>query len=411
MPCRTASLVACRKSNSFCLPPLLFPLQLRITYTPAMASAEGEAATPSSSEIIGRRLSLPLRFVIQPTLTVTAVRFLQMSVPLRCGKRYAPLSLNLRDAGLTRDNGLYRYGTVSAGRQGGGGGGGLVRNSSEGALPSPSAFGALARHHQQQQQRRQWQEAEEQERQRREGAERSGGAHGISGSAGGDGATSGSQIGGLVRSGEAAAAAGGHAASLGAEVGSSGGDGAAPLGLTTDCVLELGVRNCSERYFRTWLSRLPGRPGADGAESAVVVLEPGDNVRLLCPLLPAAAAAAAVGASSNSGGATAGHGAHVSSSLTSLQQQGQVQRPESPQRPPAVGARDVPVRMQCAERLVESLGVRWEMITGDVAPDKLPRGLVRLVPVDVAHSLSPGGCCIGQGEGAMGCSRRATGGL
>jgi hypothetical protein len=46
--------------------------------------------------------------------------------------------------------------------------------------------------------------------------------------------------------------------------------------------------------------------------------------------------------------------------------------------------------MVVAERLVEGLGVRWEMITGDVAPEKLPRGLVRLAPVDVAHSLTPG---------------------
>jgi hypothetical protein len=51
--------------------------------------------------------------------------------------------------------------------------------------------------------------------------------------------------------------------------------------------MELGVRNCSERYFRTWLSRLDNWSNLDAAESAVEVLEPGADVRLLCAL-PAA---------------------------------------------------------------------------------------------------------------------------
>jgi hypothetical protein len=310
-------------------------------------------------------------------------------VPLRDGRRYAPLSLNLLDAGLTRDSSLYRNlatapaagrggGAAGAGGAAAGGAGGLVRNSSEGALLSPTAPGALARQQAlqqqmarqrsgggeqqrsgsvEQQQRDMWLEVEEQTR---EPAPSSGGA-----------ATHPSSSPTKRASAAAAAAAP---------------TGNCTLGLTTDCVLELGVRNCSERYFRTWLSRLPGKPGAEGAESAVVVLEPGDNVRLLCPLLPTAAA----GSSAAAAVAAAGHGGSSGSRLASsggsgsfhpsIHAHGQ-QQPSVPHKPAAIDAHDVPVRIQCAERLVETMGVRWEMITGAF-------GWIRFVGWAVSHNNS-----------------------
>jgi hypothetical protein len=45
--------------------------------------------------------------------------------------------------------------------------------------------------------------------------------------------------------------------------------------------------------------------------------------------------------------------------------------------------------MACAELLASGWTVCWEMITGDVAADKLPRGVSRLAPVDMARSLTP----------------------
>ncbi|KAI8469362.1 MAG: transport protein Trs120 or TRAPPC9 TRAPP II complex subunit-domain-containing protein [Monoraphidium minutum] len=365
-------------------------LELRITYAPPSAGgggdAEGADGADGAAETVGRRLSVPLRFVIQPTLAVTAVRFLQLAVPLRGGRRYAPLAINLRDAGLTRDASLYRglgpgggaaggggrqggTGGGGAGGTGGGGGagvvvgGGLVRNSSDGALTSPSALGALARH-QAAQQRLERQGSGDATPRRWPDADAAAEA-----SAPGDGA-----------------GAGGHGRGGAAAAGPSGGSdsgGEEALGVAWDCVLELGVRNCSDRYFRTWLSRLPGRPSADGAESAVVVLEPGDHVRLLCPLLPPAAPGGGGGAPGRQSGS------HAGAAAAGQQAAAAAGALVPPQRPPPVSARGAPARMACAERLVEGLGVRWEMITGDVAHDKLPRGLVRLAPVDVAHSLTP----------------------
>ncbi|GBF95068.1 hypothetical protein Rsub_07569 [Raphidocelis subcapitata] len=344
-------------------------VELRITYAPLPAdgAAVADAAGGDGAEAVGRRLSVPLRLVIHPTLAVTAVRFLALSVPLRDGRRFAPPGVNLRDAGLTRDGGLYRSTTSGRGSAAGGAGaGGMVRNSSEGALSasplSPSALGALARQaslaasQQQHQarleraeaqaaaQRQLWLEVEEQTRGDDAAAAAQPGAPAAA-------AASGSP----TRRGQLA----GAASASGAAAAAAGSSEAAALGSTLDSVVEAAVVNRSDRYFRTWLARLPGRPGAEGAESAVVVLEPGDTARLLAPMLPpdTAAPAAAAGA--------------------------------PPRRPPAVGAHGAPERMACAERLVEALGLRWEMITGDVAPDRLQRGLVRLAPVDAAHSLTP----------------------
>lgn len=180
------------------------------------------------------------------------------------------------------------------------------------------------------------------------------------------------------------------------------------LGSTTDCILELGVRNCSERYFRTWLARLPAKVSAAVAESAVAVLEPGDNVRLMCQL-PGARHAAAAGSGTlglrssstslfnvGSNNKTAGAGLSTAASSSSIS------REMLPTQMSAditttvdlsstfLPAREEPNRMRCAERLTEELAVCWEMITGDVAPDKLLRGMVRLSPVDVARALTPG---------------------
>ncbi len=98
------------------------------------------------------------------------------------------------------------------------------------------------------------------------------------------------------------------------------------------------MRNCSERYFRTWLARLPGRPSADAAESAVVVLEPGDNVRLLCNLPASLLGPEAAG---GAGGDEGGQG---------IMAEGGEAR-----------------RMRVSERLAERLAVCWEMITGVAA--------------------------------------------
>jgi hypothetical protein len=364
----------------------------------------------SDADPIGRQLAIPLRFVIHPSLAATAVRFLQLSVPLRDGRRYAPESVNLRDAGLTRDTSLYRTlpsgrgaaGALGAGGSGGAGGAsGLVRNSSEGALLagalSPQALAALSRgslaaagaRPRAEQQRQMWLEVEEQTRlgsvTSAGGGSRAPSLSSVSSplaSADGPGPTPGAAPGSpLKRAGVLAPAA--QAAPL---------PPADCLGVTTDVVVELGVRNRSERYFRTWLSRLPGRPGAEGAESAVVVLEPGDHARLLAPLLPAPPAA---GGPAAAAAALARHGSSSSGAAALQQQQSVAGGPLPPAggaagAPQAVPAREPPARVATGERLVEALGVRWEMITGDVAPDRLPRGLVRLAPVDAAHALTPG---------------------
>jgi len=369
---------------------------------------------------VGRRLSVPLRFIIHPTLAVTTVRFLQLGVPLRDGRRYAPLTLNLRDAGLTRDASLYRNLTASSGRTPGGSTGGLVRNSSEGALLSPTALSRQQtlqqQHHNLQQQQRSWDQQQQRqlwlevEEQTRLEESRGGGQSSAQHQGTNPGISSVHTIDSSSSSSPTKRAALAAAADADAAAASTASITAETLGQTTDCVLELGVRNCSDRYFRTWLSRLPGKPGAEGAESAVVVLEPGDNVRLLCPLLPTQLAALSISSAAAGGnssrlssassgvaaGGSSGNAATTTSTAAAFQQpphhhHHHQQQPGSPEHPPAISAHDTPVRMQCAERLVDALGVRWEMITGDVAPDKLPRGLVRLVPVDVAHSLSPGG--------------------
>ncbi|KAI8463325.1 MAG: hypothetical protein J3K34DRAFT_149549 [Monoraphidium minutum] len=245
-------------------------LELRITYAPPSAGgggdAEGADGADGAAETVGRRLSIPLRFVIQPTLAVTAVRFLQLAVPLRGGRRYTPLAINLRDAGLTRDASLYRgLGPGGGGRQGstgggcaggtggtgGGGGGGLVRNSSDGALTSPSALGALVRHQAAQQRlerggsgdakRRRWPDADA----------------AVEAGAPGDGAGAG----GHSRGGAAAAGPSGGGG------GDSGGEEA--LGIAWDCVLKLswacataatatsarGCRACRAGHPRTAPSR------------------------------------------------------------------------------------------------------------------------------------------------------------
>ena len=327
-------------------------LELRVTYAPGGGAeaagvgglespgADGGAgqnqqplsppASPTSplsalpEGTVGRRLALRLRFAVQPTLAVADARFLRLAVPLRDGRRCGGPAL----AGLEGGGGGGGGGggephrTLSTARSLGGGG--IVRNSSEGALLSPTAKGAHA-----------WQQMHRHSLL----AEQAAGAQPPSPSS-------------PAKRGSAAAA---FAAAEAAAA-----SGARRLGLASEAVLELRVRNRSERYFRAWLARLPGSAGADGAESAVAVLEPGDDARLLCPLLPPAASDADL---------------------------------HTPAPPPApaeeLGPRDAPERMRCAERLAEAVGLRWEMITGDAAPDRLPRGLVRLAPVTVARSLTP----------------------
>jgi hypothetical protein len=363
------------------LPPSPPTPKLRVTY--------GPATPPPGAEGTGRQLAIPLRFSIHPSLAPTAVRFLQLSVPLRDGAPAAPPSVNLRDAGLTRDTNLYR--TLPSGRggaagggagAGGGGGGaagasGLVRNSSEGALlagalspgalsplPGPGGGGAgggegAAPGARAEQQRQMWLEVEAQTR-----VDSAASAAGLA--AAGSAALASPRAAPTPQPGSPPRRATTAPAAAAAAAAAS----TAParwLGVASEAVVELGVRNRSERYFRTWLARLPGRPGAEGAESAVVVLEPGDHARLLCPLLPAPPAGGGSGA-------------------------GTLAVPAPARAPPA--------RVAAGEALVEALGVRWEMITGDVAPDRLPRGLVRLAPVDAAHALTPG-ALFGGGRGGL----------
>lgn len=98
-------------------------MQLRITYSDSFA-----AALTGSSDNLGRRITIPLRFVIQPTLQITLLRFLQHAVPLHNGQRYVKPKLNLQDANLNRDPGLYRSNTLQ--RQGAH----HARNSSDSAI-------------------------------------------------------------------------------------------------------------------------------------------------------------------------------------------------------------------------------------------------------------------------------------
>lgn len=165
-------------------------------------------------------------------------------------------------------------------------------------------------------------------------------------------------------------------------IGAPPGGAPTPLGVATSSALELRLTNCSDRYFRAWLARLPGELSSETAVSAVVVLEPGDDARLLCSLAGAAAAAATQGGSSGGGSASSSGGMAPAESRAS--------------------AHVEPGRMACSERLSSGLGVCWQMITGDVAPDKLPKGLVRLPAVDVARSLTPGVRCVGGDGGVAG---------
>lgn len=88
-----------------CLHALFSPVpshpQLRITYAYATAgaapAADAAAADAPGSDLLGRRLCIPLRFSIQPTLRISALRFLELGVPMVGGRRAAAAPrVNLR---------------------------------------------------------------------------------------------------------------------------------------------------------------------------------------------------------------------------------------------------------------------------------------------------------------------------
>jgi hypothetical protein len=56
-------------------------LQVRVTYHSAAVSSS------NVSDIIGRQVTLPLKLAVQPTLQVKTIRFLQQTVPLKNGQR------------------------------------------------------------------------------------------------------------------------------------------------------------------------------------------------------------------------------------------------------------------------------------------------------------------------------------
>jgi hypothetical protein len=425
-------------------------LEMQISYSSTPGGFRRRSSEDDSSPV-RRELVIPIRFVIQPTLQVTHLKFLQHLVPMM-GSVPVPgrQALNLQDAGLSNEGGVAGgggYGWGGAGDFSGGGfgdgygaskgfgsprggsgfgGGGagatgkrwtslsIPRNSSEGSLvPSgvvggvaplppvarhagPASFGV---------------DAQQPPLSPGRVSGGSGGGAGVASPpkqsaaevlaailAAQQGTPPGADSTGEPSATDAAAQGNGswttrhggssatdaHGLSMtskgsGAGVGGPGSPfskngqqitaakppaAGAPLRTASEVVLEVGVRNTSERYFRTWVAKLgsSGPVTADSAESAVVVLGPGDTARLLCALPK----------DGDSKGPSGDGGGH-----SQQQQQHEVKLWADP-----------PPKVKCGEVLTQSLGVMWEMITGDVVTDKLPRGQVALNAVDAARSMN-----------------------
>lgn len=255
------------------------PVQVCITYHGTATSAAIDSSSSSdSSRILGRSLTVPIRLAIQPTIQVKSMRFLQQGLPLRNGSRddiilSKPQQLLLqslresRDTAPTGAGGLAGSGgsnaagaAAASGVLLGGsrrGGSHHIRNNSEGSVPvagisvgpmmllppgTPTKAAAAAA--------------------------------AAAGGAGDPGAAEGMQPGHLtsIPSGvsigafsaddaASATAAGPSAAATGKQHGVSGRPGSSgaaaaaaaaggSLALSSQPVLELAVRNASERYFR-----------------------------------------------------------------------------------------------------------------------------------------------------------------
>jgi hypothetical protein len=356
---------------------------------------------------------VPVRFHIQPTLQVTHITLLQSSVPLAGRKRVPGITpLNLQDANLTKDGRSGKAGSGSLTAAAGGAGG---RIGPTGADTASSAAGLIAG-------------SLRFARNSSTGAlAQAGGAHlQVPGIGSASSSSTEAAAGSKAMGGGSSSSKGGPdpfssavavAAAAAEEAGVSGGASApvapvatipcsSPVDITTQPVLEIGVRNVSDRYFRTWVSWLPvPASGPAVAESAVVVLEPGDTTSLLCPL-PAslansaaareATAAAAAAAAAGAGGRETGRHAAPSSSIRGPRGADAGAEAASSDTPSSsTGAEPVtwqvaPNKVVCAELLSEVLGVMWEMITGDAAPDQLPGGAVQLTALHMARSITPG---------------------
>lgn len=389
-------------------------LELQVTYAAAQdSSAAADASGPgsrASNTITARRLVVPVRFHIQPTLQVTHITLLQLSVPLSGRKRVPGITaLNLQDANLAKDgrSGKAGSGSLPAAAAGAGG-----RTGPTGADTASSAAGLIAG-------------ALRFARNSSTGAlPQIGGPHlqvpGAGGSSSTEAAAGSKPTGGSSsKSGpDPFSSAVAVAAAAAEEGGVSGATSAAvapvttipcslPVDITTQPVLEIGVRNVSDRYFRTWVSWLTAAAsGPAVAESAVVVLEPGDTTSLLCPLpahlansAAAREAATAAAATAAAGGGAKGSGRNAAPSSGSRSQRGPDAGPgaassssssDAPSSSEPVTWQVAPTKVVCAELLSEVLGVMWEMITGDAAPDQLPGGAVQLTALHMARSITPG---------------------
>jgi hypothetical protein len=124
----------------------LLLLQLRITYHGTASSTSSGSST--EAKLLGRCLAVPVRLSIQPTIQVKSLRFLQQGLPLRNGSRddiilSTPQRLLLQSLRDSRDT-VSAAGANNSSSSGAAGGSPLkrttshhVRNSSEGALPAP----------------------------------------------------------------------------------------------------------------------------------------------------------------------------------------------------------------------------------------------------------------------------------
>ncbi|KAF6256010.1 hypothetical protein COO60DRAFT_151347 [Scenedesmus sp. NREL 46B-D3] len=414
-------------------------LQVRITYHGTASSSSSSSSSSSDLQLIGRRLTLPIRLSIQPTLQIKNIRFLQQTLPLLNGHKHTKLPSRLLQqhqqltSSLTTLGPDSRTGSSSAFEPGqglkgvgqlqlqlphsqlqhqdSGGGLGFAGQGSPGSLASPGS--SMLRRH-----------ASHHVRNSSDGAVPVLGALGaaevsamlLAGAAISRSPSSSPTRRGLrapqqqqcmtlpTATAAVAAAASSSTAAAGRATGSSNGSsssssaqqteddssrvrGSAPapaaaaagwLAVGSEPVLELAVRNASERYFRAWLGCLPDLLSAEHALSAVAVLEPGDTQRLLAAL-PAAAGPAGSPAKARPGPAAAAASSSSPAECGAATNSGGV----------CAGLAE-PSRLACAEGLVERLVVCWEMITGAAAAGQLPRGKVQLAPVELAASLTPG---------------------
>jgi hypothetical protein len=344
----------------------------------------------------GRRLNLSLRFAVQPSLTVTRARFAAAPVPLVGGAHAAtttnaaavvafpPSSASpptpawaLAPAINVRSSAAFDAGGGGSASPGGGGGAAPLASSPSPSSPLRRAAAAAAS---QSSPPRSW-----------------------------------------------------PAAPLGAAAGPA-------LGVGCDVVLELGLSNRSDRYYRAWVAPLsssaaavgegggggggsfsgacPGSPGAGGspsrlagggtdggAESAVAVLEPGDEACLLAALARHGATVAAGEAaaplagpshndlrSSAAGLAASGSGAGVDgASALSLAATEAAVVGAAPLVPPhGGGGGDSEWRRLvagAASRVSSRLALCWEAITGDKAAERAQRGVLRLPAGLLARAL------------------------